>query len=345
MRVFQPAELDTLAAVYYDPLRQRMLLAVAGFPRERLPSGAPDAVTFWRQVDELLHNGTLRDGRRRILAAALEEFPANPVFKAGAQADAPADAPAEQGTATEPANAAGPPVWPLRAPSPTDARPDFASFLIVLGLDVSGFSALTGRRQEDVRDTLGQMIVRALTAARVPLNSARAQDTGDGCYITFPATEVGVATIVADVTDEIARALAYHNAGRDTGDGDGRPRIRLRLAVNRGDATVHGSGWTGRAVIATARLLDSRPARAVLTGIPAADLVQIISADTYEAAVLEEERGLRPATFVRAEVEVKSYRGVGWLRAPGQPVELLRAVLAPFGASPAGGEAPPPGLG
>jgi hypothetical protein len=55
-------------------------LVDVGFPRTKLPVDAPDASRYWQAVFELCDNGVVDDPYRRLLAAALVEFPANPTF-------------------------------------------------------------------------------------------------------------------------------------------------------------------------------------------------------------------------------------------------------------------------
>jgi hypothetical protein len=77
-------ELRMLAQVFHQATAARQVLAAAGLPQGRQPiwSGGMSPAEFWGEVNHLLAAGVLRDGRRRVLAAAAELYPANPVFAA-----------------------------------------------------------------------------------------------------------------------------------------------------------------------------------------------------------------------------------------------------------------------
>ena len=60
------------------------LLASVGLPRRsQLAWNGLTAETFWWEVSRLLADGKVRGGRRRLLAAAREQYPYNPIFAAG----------------------------------------------------------------------------------------------------------------------------------------------------------------------------------------------------------------------------------------------------------------------
>ncbi|ADP78603.1 toll/interleukin-1 receptor domain-containing protein [Pseudofrankia inefficax] len=76
-------ELRTLAEVYFDRWAGGELLKRAGLSPADQPQGAGIVLDFWRQVNASLGAGILADGRRRILAAAAADYPANEVFRRG----------------------------------------------------------------------------------------------------------------------------------------------------------------------------------------------------------------------------------------------------------------------
>jgi hypothetical protein len=77
-------ELRMLAEVFHHATAARQVLAAAGLPPGRQPiwSGGMSPMEFWGEVNHLLASGVLHDGRRRVLAAAAELYPVNPVFAA-----------------------------------------------------------------------------------------------------------------------------------------------------------------------------------------------------------------------------------------------------------------------
>ncbi|ADP82497.1 FxSxx-COOH system tetratricopeptide repeat protein [Pseudofrankia inefficax] len=78
-------EVAEFAKVFPDLGSAGRVLAASGVPMERLPSWAvTDALGFWSAVSGLLANGLTEGGPAALCAAAVELFPANPVFRAGA---------------------------------------------------------------------------------------------------------------------------------------------------------------------------------------------------------------------------------------------------------------------
>jgi hypothetical protein len=76
-------ELREIARVFHESRSASQLLDAAGFPRGRVPAWHTyTADEFWWHVNGELDSGVLEDGRRRILDAARQRFPANVVFAA-----------------------------------------------------------------------------------------------------------------------------------------------------------------------------------------------------------------------------------------------------------------------
>gem|GEM_PF-6649731 len=74
-------EIAALAAGFSTAVALRHLLLDAGLPAARHPRVqelTPEQA--WREVNVLIGNGALRDGRRRVLACAADVYPANLVF-------------------------------------------------------------------------------------------------------------------------------------------------------------------------------------------------------------------------------------------------------------------------
>jgi len=128
------SEIRALARVFHDPGKARRLLRAAGFPVEESPAwGTLSPSAFWTAISELLEGGILDAGRARILEAAAEVFPANPVFTASRALAVPApaapvvDDPPPRSTVAErpdhPPSAAPVPARPALEPEPADGGP------------------------------------------------------------------------------------------------------------------------------------------------------------------------------------------------------------------------------
>ncbi|MCK9925408.1 effector-associated domain EAD1-containing protein [Frankia sp. AgPm24] len=75
------SERRALATLFASPTAARQLLLEAGFPPYRMPvMHGNSPYVFWYEVGELLAGGVLHNGRSRVLAAALRDFPENPVL-------------------------------------------------------------------------------------------------------------------------------------------------------------------------------------------------------------------------------------------------------------------------
>ena len=80
-------EVRAFAEMYPDPLVAGRVLVSVGWPRGRLPLLGLNAEEYWWEVSRLLGAGIVRGGRRRLLAAAREEFPAHRLFTGPAEAE------------------------------------------------------------------------------------------------------------------------------------------------------------------------------------------------------------------------------------------------------------------
>jgi hypothetical protein len=77
-------EIRELARCFPDLLSARQVLEAAGWSARQVPSWlVTTADQFWREVSSLLSRGTVPDGRRRLIAAALDRYSGNPVFAVG----------------------------------------------------------------------------------------------------------------------------------------------------------------------------------------------------------------------------------------------------------------------
>ncbi|WP_322755421.1 NB-ARC domain-containing protein, partial [Frankia sp. Cas3] len=81
MGALLPEEVWEFARVFAEVPSAREVLKAAGFPRERVPGlNTSSPAQLWESVSVELAGGVLVDGRRRLLAAAVERYPANRVF-------------------------------------------------------------------------------------------------------------------------------------------------------------------------------------------------------------------------------------------------------------------------
>ncbi|WP_239311730.1 MULTISPECIES: TIR domain-containing protein [unclassified Frankia] len=308
-------EIRALAGAFATSLSAVQLLERAGVDRLEQPSWAPaqSPLAFWVEVNNFLDSGGLPDGRRRILAAAAERYPANPVF---AQARDFAAGFSAAGTAAGhgPAAAAG-------VPGGFSSPDGLPLPYTVLALDAVRFSAHGTLVQLAWRRGLREIVDEACGRTGIAADAIQLQDRGDG-FLGVVAVSVPKATLAADFVRELRIALrAFNRTRNDTG------RVRVRLALHHGDVIVDGTGFAGQPTIVAARLVDAPPVRQVLADAPSEDLALIVSDELYAATVAEQLRGLDPGEFREVTVEVPKFSGTAWVQVPaaGRGAETDRA--------------------
>jgi len=311
---FTADEVLALARVFNDPLGAAQLLDRVGFERSDHPRSASTSRRYWDQVDAALRDGALDDGRRKILRAAREQYPANPVFREpprGQPAEPPANSPVERASRSERDAPPGPQTPPPGGWfRPRDGEQEHVT---VLALDAVGYSQRGMLVQVAVQDGIREVVDRALARAGIPTAAAETQDHGDG-YLGAVSSAIPKAMVVADFTRELAVALRDYNRTRGE-----LGQIRLRLALHQGEVIrTSGGGWAGDAAVVGARLVDAPPLRDALAGHPDAELALIVSSELFDSTVRESLRGLDPEAFDKVEVRMPKFKGTAWLLAPGR---------------------------
>ncbi len=107
-RALSDAEVRTLADIFGTRPSAARLLDEIGLRSARLPSfDGGSADDFWFAVSRELALGVIADGRARLLAVALREYPANPVFVAALRSGGtpPGDASAPASSPPDPSGA------------------------------------------------------------------------------------------------------------------------------------------------------------------------------------------------------------------------------------------------
>ncbi|OHV31560.1 MULTISPECIES: TIR domain-containing protein [Pseudofrankia] len=186
--------------------------------------------------------------------------------------------------------------------------------VVVLGLDVAGFTDRDPYVQKEIQKAWPEIVEEACRKARIAEDdhtNPRSQERGDGGFVAFRTSGVHKDFIVADLVRKMGIQLEYYNRYR-FGDG----RIRLRVALHCGDVYFADS-WTGLAVNECSRLLESSPVRNALEDNPSIGLAVIISPEMFKGAVVDGEQGVRVDDYQEVEVKVKEFRSSAWLGIPG----------------------------
>ncbi|MBB6474311.1 hypothetical protein [Sphaerisporangium rubeum] len=231
------------------------------------------------------------------------------------------------------------------------ARPQLVDRFVV-GVDVSGYSSRTTRRQLEVQQDLDEILTAAAERSGMDRSRWVRQMSGDGELAELPEGTDPVA-VVGRWVAELDELLRDHNDGHAPGNA-----IRLRVAMHTDVLARSSLGAAGPALVVVSRLLDSAPVRAALAAAPNASLALIVSDAVYRKVVLSEFGGLRPAAFREAGVDLpgKGFHELAYIHVPGFPLAGDRGdppggtTAAPGGPSPydgrpsggPGGPAAPP---
>jgi hypothetical protein len=318
--LFTAPEIRALAETYCTPLSAVQLLERAGLRRGAQPgfTGLTTPLQFWREVNAALGSGVLADGRTRILAAAREDYPANPTFRpaGGSWPGGTGGGGSEVGGTGSGGTGSGGTGGGGSGLGGGPAGPSGGGLgsepvaVTVVALDAVGFSKRGALVQLAWRDGIRQVVGDALAAAGVPGGAAVAQDRGDGFLMAVRAT-VPRPRLVADFVRELRIALGAYNRTRNA---DGR--VRLRVAMHLGDVVIDGTGFAGDATVVASRLVDADPVREAFETDPAEDVALIISPELYETTVAGRFRGLDPGSFRRVDVHMRKFAGSAWVELP-----------------------------
>ncbi len=198
----------------------------------------------------------------------------------------------------------------------------------MLAVDMKDFSARQGRYHEGLTDRIPQILAAAFSRARLGDEWAEGKrfprSDGDGYVVGFrpPVLPFLVNPFLHALQDELKEC-------NRTDPVLGQAPIRMRVSINVGPVTDSGentiSDGSGTARVETHRLLDAPAVKNQLERSgPETYVAAIVSARAFEDAVLTGYSGDGEDYYVRVPVEVKSYRGVAFLRVPNPTGDLLR---------------------
>ncbi|MGW4059503.1 hypothetical protein ACWEGE_14535 [Amycolatopsis sp. NPDC004747] len=208
-----------------------------------------------------------------------------------------------------------------------DELPPYRALLVV---DTKGFGSSSGATQAMVAAAIPDVLSQAFARAglrEVWETALFPHGTGDGYGLGFDPRFLPA--VVSRFFDELQAVLAERDArlrsvARSV-------RLRMRASLNVGPILEPDPGTTsaaalGTAVIATHRLLDAAPVRAVLerSDPDQTFLVVALSQRVFEDVLAGGYAKLPASKVVPAEVSVKEYRGTVHLYVPNPSGDLLR---------------------
>lgn len=217
------------------------------------------------------------------------------------------------------------PVTETERPASGEWRPGgLCSFLVC---DIAAFSdeSRADPVRVRVRKAMYDGLRRSLGDAGVRLERCHHEDRGDGVMVVLPP-DVTTESLLTAVVDRLRAEVRHHNEAASES-----ARMRLRVAVNVGEAVSDGRGIVSTALTHAFRLLDAAPLKDAVakaeTGI-----ALIVSRRVYEDVVRHGRGRVDPGDYYRVEVRVKETRDEAWVMVPGgRPVRAARVPAVPEG--------------
>jgi hypothetical protein len=191
----------------------------------------------------------------------------------------------------------------------------------MLAIDISAFN--DPRRGEYVqrylRAAMYQMLVHALSAARLPWPVCYHEDRGDGVLVVAPPG-TPPARLIDPLVDHLRADLRQHNK-----ISKGVAAIRLRMSVNVGQVHFDRNGVSGTAVNDLYRLLEAASFKRVFAA-SGSDFA-LVASDTIYTDVISEGPGLiDPDMYAPISIRCKETRSKAWLYLPPVRNPVLRAL-------------------
>lgn len=204
--------------------------------------------------------------------------------------------------------------------------PDHIDFtrMLLLAVDAWRYGSRDGQQQFDLQQALTTAVDAAGAAAGLDPVAWHRQPAGDG-FLDFIADSGAELALVGPFVRELDAWLGRFNHDRLP-----NARLRLRLAIHHGGAIPAACGYASDGPVHVCRLRDAKPARAALTLVPEANLVQVLSEPIF-GSVRQRLTTLSAADFTPVLVDEpeKDFRENAWIRVPGISAERLSGLAEP----------------
>lgn len=202
------------------------------------------------------------------------------------------------------------PVTETMRPASDGWRPGgMCSFLVC---DIAAFSdsARVDPVRVRVRKAMYDGLERSLADAGVRLEACHHEDRGDGVMVVLPP-EVRTELLLTAVIDRLRADVRHHNEAASES-----AQMRLRVALNVGEAESDGRGIVSTALTHAFRLLDAAPLKEAVAGAETGIAV-IVSRRVYDDVVSHGRGLVDPGDYYRVEVQVKETSDQAWIMVPG----------------------------
>lgn len=172
----------------------------------------------------------------------------------------------------------------------------------LIALDIPNFG--DQRRTHDVqrllRDTMYGLLAQSFAMTQLPWWDSHREDRGDGALIITPPTVRSF-----DALDPLAHHLTalQRRANQLAND---ITRLRLRMAVHRGEVQYDAHGVLGQSVTHLFRLLDAPAFKRAMANAQDADLGMLVSDHLYRAAA--DDGAINPNAYAPLNITCKQTR-------------------------------------
>ncbi|MFE1802709.1 hypothetical protein ACFW9L_41980 [Streptomyces sp. NPDC059517] len=177
-------------------------------------------------------------------------------------------------------------------------------------MDAQSYGSKNDRSQSETQHDLPRILDKAARSAGLSRSEWHIQLKGDEQLAVLPMNG-DEPRLVDDYFRHLASELRHYNEQRTSA-----ARMRLRAAMHHGPVELADNGFAGTAVVATARLLNSRPLYDALDAHATADLALLLSDEVFRSTVAGGHTTLRVSDFSRVTVKVKEYESTAWLTVP-----------------------------
>ncbi|MCP9950454.1 effector-associated domain 2-containing protein [Actinomadura madurae] len=187
-----------------------------------------------------------------------------------------------------------------------------AGMCAFLVCDIAGFS---GAERVDpvrvrVRKAMYDGLESSLADAGVRMDDCYHEDRGDGVMVVLPPS-VGTEVLLTTVVERLRAEVRHHNAGANEA-----ARMRLRVAVNVGEAEADGHGIVSTALTHAFRLLDAAQLKEAVAAAETGIAV-IVSRRVYDDVVCHGRGLVDPGDYYPVQVRVKETADDAWIMVPG----------------------------
>lgn len=230
------------------------------------------------------------------------------------------------------------PVTEIVRPDSREWRPrGMCAFLVC---DIAGFSdaSRVDPVRVRVRKALYEGLDRSLREAGFRLDDCYHEDRGDGVMVVLPP-DARTELLLTAVVDGLRAEVRHHNEASSPA-----AQMRLRVAVNVGEAESDGRGIVSTALTHTFRLLDAPPLKEAVAAAETG-IALIVSRQVYDDVVRQGRGRVDPGDYYQVRVQVKETTDDAWVMVPGVRPVRSDVPAVREGAPVESGVAPPGAAG